>query len=83
VGEIGQNRSRIVLDMSQVEFLDSLVIGALVGFLRKARHAGGDVKLAQLSPDVETVFDLTRLQRVFQIYPTVDAAVHDFDVAVA
>jgi len=75
---VEQAHSRIVMNLSQVEFMDSSVIGALVGFLRRAHAAGGDVKLAALTPDIETIFELTRLQRVFRILPTVDEAVQDF-----
>ncbi len=83
VGEIERDHSRIVFDMSQVEFIDSSVIGALVGFMRKARTAGGDVKLAGLTPDIETIFELTRLQKVFQIHDSVDGAVREFEGAPA
>jgi anti-sigma B factor antagonist len=83
VGEIERDHSRIVFDMSRVEFLDSSVIGALVGFMRKARAAGGDVKLAGLTPDIETIFELTRLQKVFQIHDSVDGAVREFGGATA
>ena len=54
------------------------IIGALVGFLRRTRAAGGDVKLAGLTPDIETIFEVTRLHRVFSIHPTVSAALDDF-----
>ncbi len=83
VGEVERDRSRIVFDMSQVEFIDSSAIGALVGFMRKARADGGDVKLAGLSPDIETIFELTRLQKVFAIHTSVDEAVQDFEVSTA
>src|SRR5947208_1072646 len=71
--------SRLVFDMSQVEFVDSSTIGALVGLLRRVRAAGGDVKLAALHPDIEMIFELTRLQRVFRILPSVAEAVQDFE----
>ena len=73
----------MVFDMSRVEFIDSSVIGALVGFMRKARDAGGDVKLAALTPDIETIFELTRLQKVFQIHDSVEEAVREFEGATA
>ncbi len=82
VAQVEQHYARLVFDMSQVEFIDSSVIGALVGFLRKARAMGGDVKLAEVTPDIETILELTRLQRVFRIHPSVEAAIRDFDVAV-
>jgi len=79
VQQVERTHNRLVFDMSRVEFVDSSIIGALVGFLRRLRGAGGDVKLAALTPDIETIFELTRLQRVFRILPTVEAAVQDFE----
>jgi anti-sigma B factor antagonist len=78
VSTVEREHSRLVFDMGQVEFVDSSIIGALVGLLRRARAAGGDVKLAGLHPDVEMIFELTRLQRVFRILPSVEEAVEDF-----
>lgn len=78
VGEIEAEHSRIVFDMSQVQFVDSSVIGALVGTMRTARDAGGDVKLARIPPDIAAIFELTRLDQVFSIHPSVDEAVQDF-----
>ncbi len=78
VNAVEREHSRLVIDMSQVELVDSSIIGALVGLLRRARTAGGDVKLAALHPDVEMIFELTRLQRVFRILPSVEEAVEDF-----
>jgi anti-sigma B factor antagonist len=75
--------SRLVFDMSQVEFVDSSIIGALVGFLRRARAAGGDMKLVGLTPNVETIFEVTRLQRVFSIHPSIPAAIEEFGSAVS
>jgi anti-sigma B factor antagonist len=78
VGEFQRNCARLIFDMSEVEFIDSSIIGALVGFLRRARADGGDAKLFGLQPDVETIFEITRLQRVFSIHPSLAAAVQDF-----
>ncbi len=79
--DVERNTSRLVLDMGQVQFVDSSIIGALVGLLRRSHAAGGDVKIAALPPELETIFELTRLQRVFRILPSVDEAVRDFDAA--
>ena len=76
--ELERKASRIVLDMSQVSFIDSSIIGALVGLMRRVRAAGGDVKLAGVTPEVEMIFEVTRLHRVFRILPSVDAAIEDF-----
>lgn len=78
VGDVLARCPRLLFDMSQVDFVDSSIIGALVGFLRRTRAVGGDVKLAAMTPDVEMIFEVTRLQRVFSIHPSVGAAVEDF-----
>ena len=83
VGEVLARSSRLIFDMTNVEFVDSSIIGALVGFLRRAQTAGGDVKLVGLTPNVETIFEVTRLQRVFSIHATVPAAAAEFGTTVA
>ncbi len=78
LGGLMSERSRIVIDMSNVEFLDSSVIGALVGSMRAARENGGDIKLAKVNPDVGTLFQLTRLDSVFRIHASVDEALREY-----
>ncbi len=82
VGDVLASCPRLIFDMSRVEFVDSSIIGALVGFLRRAHAAGGDVKLSGLTPNVETIFEVTRLQRVFSIHATVPEAVEEFGTTV-
>ncbi len=61
----------VVLDMQQVEFLDSSGLGALVALLK---HFGPDrrMDLASLRPNVVRVFRLTRMDSVFTIHPAVE-----------
>lgn len=62
--------SRVVLDLSNVTFLDSSGLGAVVAAMKQA---GSDCKLelAGLTPTVEKVFHLTRMDTVFAIHPDV------------
>lgn len=64
---------RIVLDLAQVAFLDSSGLGALVAAMKQAGH-GRRLELAGLTPMVEKVFRLTRMNTVFTIHPDIDAA---------
>jgi anti-sigma B factor antagonist len=68
----------IVLDLSQVDFLDSSGLGLLVRLLNRSRAAPGDLKLAAISPEVDTVLRATRLANVFSILATVDEAIAAF-----
>lgn len=67
---------RVVLDLSAVDFLDSSGLGAVVGAM-KTMGEGRKLDLAGLSPTVEKVFRLTRMDTVFRIYPSRQAALMD------
>ncbi|MBT2483837.1 MULTISPECIES: STAS domain-containing protein [unclassified Microbacterium] len=65
---------RIAVDLSGTEFVDSSGLGALIGGLKSARVAGGDLRIAAVPDAVRTVLHLTNLDRVLRDYPTPDAA---------
>ncbi len=69
--------NRIVVDMGETTFLDSSGLGALIGGLKSARQAGGDLRIARVSPAVMTVFELTNLDRVLRARESVDGAFDD------
>lgn len=74
VGLVGDERSRIVVDLSGVDFLDSTGLGVLVGALKRARSHDGELALACAQPRVLRVFEITGLTQVFAIHETLDAA---------
>ena len=63
----------VVLDLSKVEFIDSSGLGAIVAAMK---NMGADRKLALagLTPTVQRVFQLTRMDSVFSVFPTLDGA---------
>ena len=60
------NRKPVVLDMRSVDFMDSSGLGAVIA-VRKAMPAGLPLTLEGLTPNVERVFRLTRMDSVFEI----------------
>jgi anti-sigma B factor antagonist len=66
--------SRIVIDMTDLQFVDSSGLGALVGGLKSARVAGGDLRIAAVPEAVRTVLHLTNLDRVLLDHPTPETA---------
>lgn len=60
--------SILAIDFSEVEFLDSSGIGALVGILKKIGHRG-EIVVCGLNDNLTHLFQITRLDRVFQSYP--------------
>ena len=65
--------TRVVLDLSDVEFVDSSGLGAMVGMF-KLLPPGGDMALCGLQPTVQNLVKLTRLDKVFRILPTLEEA---------
>ncbi|HKV94358.1 MAG TPA: STAS domain-containing protein, partial [Candidatus Angelobacter sp.] len=57
--------TRIVLDLSRVTFVDSTGLGALLGIWTAAQRRGCDVELVNLSPRVEGLVSVTKLDQVF------------------
>lgn len=65
----------LVVDLSDVQFIDSSGLGALVGALRTARQAGLDLRIAGAAEQVLAVLAMTRIDRVLRPYATVQDAV--------
>lgn len=71
---VAAGRPHIVVDLSATHFLDSSGLGALIAGLKTARQAGGDLRVAALTPQVKMVLELTNLSRILKPYATVDEA---------
>ena len=69
---------KFVIDLKEVEFVDSSGLGGLVASFRAVGAKGGDMKIAGLTPEVRQVFELTRLHRVFEVFEDSEAAVKSF-----
>ncbi|MFP4321151.1 MAG: STAS domain-containing protein [Anaerolineales bacterium] len=69
---------QLVINMAEVFFVDSRALAVLIRAMKACRAGGGDVHLVALQPSVYTIFELTRLDRAFQIFATRAAALHAF-----
>ena len=76
--DIEDGSKHLVADLSQCEFIDSTFLGALVFTLKKLTAIGGDLKLIGFQPAVRAMFELTRMFRVFETYPTKEDAIRSF-----
>lgn len=74
---VDEGHARLAFDLSEVEFIDSSGLGALVSGLKTARMAGGDLRLAAASEQVASVLRLTNLDRILRVYPASDDAYRD------
>ncbi|GAB6067206.1 STAS domain-containing protein [Methylothermus subterraneus] len=63
---------RLLVDLTEVRFIDSSGLGALLSGYKNANLHQGTLALAGLQPRVKEMFELTRLNRVFEVYGSVD-----------
>jgi anti-sigma B factor antagonist len=75
---LANGEHRFVVDLTGVPFMDSSGLATLVQLFKRVRIGEGDVRLAGLQPDVQHIFKLVRLTRVFDVYDTADAAVASY-----
>lgn len=69
---------RIVLNLAGVNYIDSGGLGTLVALYATAQKAGSCIKLANLTPRVGDVLQITKLVTIFQIYDSEEAALQSF-----
>jgi anti-sigma B factor antagonist len=72
------HRPRIVLDCSQVRYIDGAGVEMLLLCLEKAVKRDGDLKLCAVSPESEVILEFLRVDRVFEVFPTSQDAVLSF-----
>jgi anti-sigma B factor antagonist len=67
--------SRVIVDLSDVTFLDSTGLGVLVAAWKKCREAGADLDLVVTRPQVAKVLEITRLDDMFNVFSSLEEAV--------
>ena len=72
---LAEDARALVIDLSAVRFIDSTGLGVLVGAYTSVRNANGRLALVNDHPAVLKVFSITALDEVFNIHPTLAAAV--------
>jgi anti-sigma B factor antagonist len=70
-----QGTTRVVVDLSEVSFVDSTGLGVLVSGLKRFREGGGDLLLVVVQPQIMKVLEITGLTTVFSVHTSVDEAV--------
>ena len=74
---IEKKPQRLVVDLSGVTYIDSAGLAALIEAMQKVEGYGGRFLLAGLQETVRSIFEISRLDQVFQIFPDVDAALRN------
>jgi anti-sigma B factor antagonist len=71
---IGQGAKEVVVDFTQTTFIDSTTLGVLVGGVKRLRPNGGRLSLVCNDRNIAKIFEITGLNKVFDIYDSRDEA---------
>ncbi len=71
-------RSRLVLNLQNVDYLPSGALAQLFKLKKKLCHAHGNLKLCNIRPGLLEVFSITRLHTIFDFYPDTASAIASF-----
>lgn len=76
--ELEKGGRKFLIDFDKTGYIDSSGLGVLVSLSKKIREQGGDLRLANLNEDLRTLFELTKLDTLFQIAETRERALASF-----
>jgi len=71
-------KAQLIIDLGQVDYVDSAGLGALIAARASAMHQGAELKLANLTKSLRDQLTITKLVTVFDVFDSVDAAVKSF-----
>ena len=75
--ELEKGERKFVVDFEKTGYIDSSGLGVLVSLSKKVREQGGELRLANLNEDLKTLFELTKLDTLFHIADSREAALKD------
>lgn len=75
---IANDKKKVIIDLSKVEWMNSTGLGILISGLTTLRNNGGELKLARVTDKIESLLTITKLITVFESFDDVEGAVKSF-----
>jgi anti-sigma B factor antagonist len=76
--ELEKGERKFLIDFARTGYIDSSGLGVLVSLSKKIREQAGELRLADLNDDLKTLFELTKLDTLFQIADNRDRGLETF-----
>ncbi|MBI4535031.1 MAG: STAS domain-containing protein [Ignavibacteriae bacterium] len=75
---IEAGKKQVVIDLAGVRFMNSSGLGVLIGTLSTLRSSGGNLKIANATPKITSLIEISKLSSVFQTYASTSDAVASY-----
>jgi anti-anti-sigma factor len=76
--QIGAGQNQLVADLSQVDFMSSAGLRAILATLKESRQQGGDLRLAAAQPGVDKILKMSGFTSILKAFSTVDEAIASY-----
>ena len=76
---IEKNKNKVIIDLSNVKWMNSSGLGTMMGCLTSLKNANGDMKLCGVTEKVKSLFMITKLITLFETYATAEEAIKAFN----
>ena len=73
--QVDNGTNHLLVNLEKVEYLDSTGLGILIGGVKRAKEKGGSLKLVGPSARITRIFEITGLNKIFDVYPTESDAI--------
>ena len=77
---VGQNKNKVVIDLSSVKWMNSSGLGTMMGCLTSLKNADGELRLTGVTEKVKSLFIITKLITLFDTHDSVEDAVKAFQL---
>ena len=75
---IKNNVGKVVVDLTNVSYIDSSGLATLVEMFQRLKKIGGRLRFAGMNQKIRSIFEITKLHKLFEICDTLDAALQNF-----
>lgn len=72
---------QVVINLKQIQFIDSSGLGSLLAILKNLHASGGELKLSEMNKPIRTIFELVSMHKIFEIFNSTDDAIQAFHLS--
>ncbi len=72
---VNANKKKVVIDLAEVDWMNSTGLGIMISCLKTVKEAGGDLKLSNVTEKIKSLLTITKLVTVFDSYDSTDEAI--------
>jgi len=72
---VNDDKKRVVIDLAEVDWMNSTGLGILISCLKTVKEAGGELKLSNVTDKIKSLLTITKLVTVFDAYDSTDEAI--------